>query len=312
MAKLKASIVICTYDRYDVLPKAINSCLEQSLPTDSFEIIIVDNSPDHVAAREFAGAYMGAENLAYLVEEKPGLSNARNIGARTSKADIVAYLDDDAIAAPDWLEALIRAYDAHGSKAVAAGGQVLPLWDAPRPAWLHDEKLGYVSVVDWGGSTRYLGQGEWIAGANISFRRKALLSIGAFDTSLGRNGTERSLLSNEESDVLKRLAATGGRVLYVPDATVRHLVDQRRLKQDWFRRRSAWQAVSDYIENGDAPDWADGAFDSALDFLHRQPPRYRRIAGLGREMEQADEFNDQLDAIYNLTLATLSGLKSVP
>jgi len=307
----KIAAVICSYNRYPLLEKAIRSAAAQDMKPGDYEIIVVDNSPDHDQAAAFGAGFADIANLTYLVEKTPGLSNARNVGAAATRAGIVAYLDDDAVAEPGWLAGFVAAYAAHGPAAVAAGGRITPLWDVPRPDWLSDAKLGYLSVVDWGGSARIAGADEWLAGANISFRRKALQDIGGFNVSLGRNGPESSLLSNEESDVFKRLAAIGGQVLYVPEASVAHLVDRRRLEPDWFRRRSAWQAVSDYIENSEVSGRAETGFDNMLGYLLRQPPRDRAIAGLRRDQDDPAGFNDQMDAIYNLTLALLAGLKGL-
>lgn len=306
----RITAVICTYNRYDLLDLAIQSCLEQDLDPTEFEIVVVDNSPDHAAAKSFGMAYDGHANLTYLVERTPGLSNARNVAARASSAEFIVYLDDDAIARPDWLRALLAAYEAFGPGVNVVGGKISPIWDAPRPAWLGDDKLGYVSVVDWGGGTRVLKDQEWIAGANISFRRAPLVEIGGFDTGLGRKGPETNLLSNEESDVVARLTERGGLVLYAPEAEVAHLVDRRRLSQEWFRRRAAWQAVSDSLNDPSVAGWAAEALDNALGYLLRQPPRYRSISGLRREIDDPAEFNDQIDAIYNMTIAMLAGFKS--
>jgi glycosyltransferase involved in cell wall biosynthesis len=310
-SKVRIAAIICTYNRYDVLDAAITSCIEQDLDAAEFEIIIVDNSPDHAEAEKVGRQYRKHENLSYLIEKTPGLANARNVGARKTEADIVAFLDDDAIAKPDWLRMLVKSFDDFGDKVMVAGGKISPIWDAPRPSWLGDNKLGHVSVVDWGGSARPIKKNEWIAGANISFLRSALLEVGGFNTSLGRKGPETSLLNNEESDVIERLTSNGGIVLYIPEAEVDHLVDRRRLNQEWFRRRSAWQGVSDILKDPSVEGRTDEALESALNYLLKQPPRYRSMAGLSRALDDADEFNDQLDAIYNMTIATLSGFKTL-
>src|ERR1700740_2121779 len=76
--EIALSAVICTYNRYDLLPEAIESLVKQNVPPSLFEIIVVDNSPDQAGATCFAQHYTGLSNLTYLVEPKPGLSNARN------------------------------------------------------------------------------------------------------------------------------------------------------------------------------------------------------------------------------------------
>lgn len=305
------SAVICTYNRYDVLPQAIESCMAQRMDAQKFDIIVVDNSPDKDFARSFGEKYKDVANLTYLIAEIAGLSNARNMAMEKSQADIVAYLDDDAIANENWLTEIVDAFKLFGDSAMAAGGKILASWQVERPHWVPDQKLGYLSVVDWGGKTRVIGSSEWIAGANIAFRREPLIAIGGFDTALGRKGPETSLLSNEENDVLRKLGERGGSVLYMPNAEVFHQVDPRRLHRDWFRRRSAWQAVSDYLGNPDVHSWKDAAYDNVLDFLFKQAPRYRSIAGLQADVDDSEHFNEQLDAVYNMTLALLTGLKGL-
>jgi len=100
--EIALSAVICTYNRYDLLPAAIESLVKQDVPADSFEIIVVDNSPDQAGAARFGQRYAGLSNLTYLVEPKPGLSNARNIGTAAALGRIFAFIDDDARARPSW------------------------------------------------------------------------------------------------------------------------------------------------------------------------------------------------------------------
>src|ERR1700751_2726872 len=90
------SAVICTYNRYDLLPEAIESLVEQDVPAGLFEIIVVDNSPDKAGAERFGQRYAGLSNLTYLVEPKPGLSNARNRGSAAARGRVVAFIANDA------------------------------------------------------------------------------------------------------------------------------------------------------------------------------------------------------------------------
>lgn len=307
---LKASVLICSYDRYHLLGSAIQSCLDQDIGSDAFELIIVDNSPDHAAAERFGTAFQKHKNLTYIVETTPGISNARNVGMQRASAEIVAFLDDDAIAKPDWLRQLLKAYDEVGDIVTAAGGKVSPIWSVPRPSWLGDSRLGLVSVVDWGGSMRPIGANEWLAGANLSVRKSVFDQSAGFNDGLGRKGGEGTMLSNEEIQFIEWMQRQGGTVLYVPQAEVDHRVDASRLTQAWFRKRTAWQAASDLVKNPELQKDAEEKLNAALSYLMQQPPRYRSHAGLARELENADDFSRQLDAVYNMTVAMLSGFKS--
>src|SRR5450432_4527207 len=108
------TLCICSYDRYDLLPKAIESAAKQSLPQEQLDILVVDNSPDQERARAFGKKFSAIPNLTYEVEETPGLSNARNRGARLSRAPIIAFMDDDAIASANWAEEILRAFERFG------------------------------------------------------------------------------------------------------------------------------------------------------------------------------------------------------
>jgi GT2 family glycosyltransferase len=302
------SAIVCTYNRYDALPRVLDSLCAQTLPGAAFEIIVVDNSPDQDRSRREAARFAAIANLKWVFEATPGLSNARNVGARIATGPLVAFIDDDAVADPRWLANILAGFDRFGENAAALGGRVDPLWEAPRPPWLHDELLGYLSVVDWGGSARIAAAGEWVAGTNISFRRAALAAVGGFSTSLGRARGSQVLLSNEESEAITRLRQAGGKLVYDPDVIVAHLVAAERLTQQWFRRRAAWQALSDYLS---APqqrfDDAPEAWHRFEWFVNRLPPRDRSLRALCVALDDPELFRAQLLAIYDYTVSILSG-----
>lgn len=305
----RITAAICTYERYDLLPGAIDSALAQSLPAGSFEVIVVDNSPDAARSAQEAARFADRPNLAWYHESRPGLSNARNVAARHAAAPLIAYLDDDARADPVWLENIAGCFDAFGDPVKVVGGRIRPWWGAPRPDWLPDSMLGDITVVDLGPERRLLKDGEWVAGANIAFRIAALRDAGWFDTSLGRTGGGASLLSAEETAVTDRIRAQGGLVAYDPLGAVSHWVDPERLTQRWFRRRAAWQAVSDYLNDprgGLARK--DGAWAAVKTFLLTRNPADRTLRGLALEQHDAAAFKWQNAAVYNAVTALLAGL----
>ncbi len=308
----RIAVSICTYDRYDVLPKAIESVTQQSLDASAYRILVVDNSPDHERARAFGKRFSSIPNLTYLVEETPGLSNARNKSAQACGTELIAFMDDDAIASRTWLEETVRAFDLFGPQTAVVGGKVDPIWGAPRPPWLHESMLGNVSVVNWGGETRVAGPEEWFAGTNISFRTAAISDHGGFATNLGRIGSGASLLSNEELHLLELIRASGGKLVYAPAAVVDHLVEPRRLTRAWFRKRAAWQAVSDYMmaptkhSSNAGTKWED-----TVRYFNQLPPRERSIRGFVMDTDDPELFRWQMGAIYTMTLMTLAGFDGV-
>jgi glycosyltransferase involved in cell wall biosynthesis len=304
------TICICTYDRYELVGKSIESAVGQRLDLRRHEILVVDNSPDRARAKAFQNKYNKTSNLTYLIEETPGLSNARNVGAQASRAPIIAFLDDDAVASPDWVSELLKAFETFGPQASIVGGRVDPIWSAPRPPWLHDALLSNLSLVDWGGQTRVAGELEWAAGTNIAFRVDAILAHGGFSPKLGRVGSGASLLSNEEIEVIARIRAAGGELIYAPNARVSHHIDAGRLTPAWFRKRAAWQAMSDFLMSPDRAiaeartDWPE-----ILKYFNALPPLERTVRGLIYETDDPDLFNWQVGAIYTMTKLLLAGFE---
>jgi glycosyltransferase involved in cell wall biosynthesis len=233
------SAVICTHTRERYLRLAINSLLSQRAATEDFEIIVVDNaSSDGTAA---LATSMGSR-IHYLHEPRLGLSVARNTGLHAARASIIAYIDDDAIAHPDWASSLIAAFASVGPEVSAIGGKVSPIWEAPRPSWLDDELVVLLSMLDYGELAKPLPRQTHIVGANMAFRTEALRSIGGFPEALGRRGA--NLLSREEAYVRDRLDDRGDQCVYWPAAAVDHHAAAERLTAGWFRRRLFWQGIS--------------------------------------------------------------------
>lgn len=304
------TVAICTYNRYDVLPKAIESVLAQSLPKSEFHIIVIDNSPKNEKALEFRDKYHGLENIHYHIEPICGLSNARNVAAKMCKSEFIAYLDDDAIASRDWLSSILKAFNKYGDKLAVVAGRVLPIWVKPRPAWLPDAALGALSVVDWGGGLRLMKDGEWGAGANYAIRVQALLDVGGFDTSLGRKGSNKILMSNEEAQVTNLLKDAGYKVAYAPEACVDHMVDPSRITRGWLRKRMAWQAVSDIFEApDDVFDDMDSTWEGLLAFMAELPPHLRTVRGLFTAIKDPDLTHEQIGAYYNVIILLLGGFE---
>jgi glycosyltransferase involved in cell wall biosynthesis len=299
----RITAAICTLDRPARLDAAVASVLAQEPPEGGFALVIVDNAPSGEVARDLASRHGGDSRVCVVHEPATGLARARNAALERCATELIAFIDDDAIARPGWLRGLVAAFDAEPAPAAAAGGPVDPRWDAPRPAWLADEALSYLSLLDLGPERRELTSREWFAGTNMAFHADALRAAGGFDPRLGRDA-HGSLLSNEDTDALRRVRAGGGRAVYEPAAAVDHVIGAERLTQRWFRRRVAWQAASDLA----AGTWHEGKTWPEVHRYLKTRRRWRRsIRNLGSEAPDAETFLLQLRAIYLLTGEALQG-----
>jgi GT2 family glycosyltransferase len=215
-----ADVVICAYDlaRRDTLAQAVASAAEAREV-----IVVVDHAPELLTWAE--AAFPGAR---VLPNGHPrGLAGARTTGVEAAGAEIVAFLDDDAVAEPGWLDTLCRHY---ADPAVAGvGGGIVPVWE--RPAWFPEE-------FDWvvGCSYRGLEPGPVrnLIGANMSLRRELILDAGGFAHGLGRVGADR--LGCEETDLCLRIGRRhpGTRFVYDPSARVRHHISPDRARLGYF------------------------------------------------------------------------------
>ncbi len=227
---IKITAAICTYNRSDYLPDTIESLLKQNLPPEQYEIIVVDNnSTDDTAA--IAAKFNEAPNFHYRFEPRPGLSHARNTAVQAAAGKIIAFIDDDAIASPHWLIALLEAY-ALFPQAWAVGGKVEPRWEAERPTWLGDDLLPLLSMLDLGNTVRTLPPSQELFGVNCSFRRRVFDELGLFRTNLGRQ--QNQLWGSEESELQARIQDRQQVIIYTPDALVWHRVPPERISYRYF------------------------------------------------------------------------------
>lgn len=236
------SVVVCTHNRAQLLRKCLNSLATQTLPPDRFEVIVIDNKSTDTTQAESARFCNENSNFTYLYEPNLGLSVARNTGGTSARGRFVTYIDDDAIAAPNWLEILGTTFKSAPETVGIVAGRVDPLWEQPPPPWLTKRFWHLFSVLDLGGEARLLSDDEWFVGANMSIRKDLLQQLGGFNTSLGRKGS--SLLSNEELELSERVKQLGYSIYYEPRAIVSNLVPQERASKKWLKKRMYWQGVS--------------------------------------------------------------------
>lgn len=241
---LTISAIICTHNRADYLPRAIQSLVDQTLSADQYEIIVVDNaSTDSTAA--VVQTFVHLPQVRYCHEPQLGVSHARNHGYQQAHGQYVAYLDDDEIANPDWLAAILAAWHISSPQVGLMGGKVLPIWEGDRPPWLTNNLLCPLSLLDWADTPITLNAQQYLVGGNMTLPRALLTEIGGFQVGLGRRG--KNLLSNEELMLKQQLEARGYISRYHPNIVVHHHVPRDRLRQWWFLKRFFWQGVSNAL-----------------------------------------------------------------
>ena len=266
---MRASVIVATRDRADLLDGCLACLADQNLPEGAFEVVVVDNgSSDHTPL--VAQRWIDRSSIfRYCTAPVAGLSIARNEGIAAANGEVVAFVDDDARPESGWLGALMAAYERWPDVA-AVGGPIESAFLQERPKWLSAGIEHYFGTTNLGDEARLLTLGEWLSGSNMSFRKDVIVGIGGFSTDLGRVGS--SLLSNEETRVFEQLLHAGKKVGYEPTARVTHLVHNDRLSIRWLLKRTLAQGRSDFIQ-----DRLGGSL----------PTRRRRVRAIGSSTRSA-------------------------
>jgi glycosyltransferase involved in cell wall biosynthesis len=237
-AHVRLSIVMSTYNRGRLLADAIGSVLAQQENTPLFELIVVDNNSTD-ATRDVVEEAAGRDlRVRYVFEARQGLSYARNTGIAAARAGLVAFTDDDVRVEPDWVAAIVRAFDEH-PEADLIGGRVLPIWPSPPEAWLTRDHWAPLALVDHGDAPIAVTTARPICliGANVAFRREVFDTVGEFGTDFQRVGDGIGSLEDHEFQLrLLRIGRTG---LYDPRIVVHAEIQPNRLDAAYHRR---WHA----------------------------------------------------------------------
>lgn len=233
---LRMSVVICTHNRAALLPQALDSLLCQTLDRRQYEIAVVDNrSTDETGS--VVAEYQARHSLCalrLLYEAELGLGHARNKGWRCAKGTYVAFMDDDAKADPHWLEQALEVFERSRPTPVAVGGQILPFYPFPKPAWYKDE----YEVRSWGGVPRRLCSGESFSGSNMIVSKAVLQQLDGFDTRVGMRGDYMSV--GEETLFFQKVWSLFGEeamVMYSPHLIVYHRVGKHKLRTSYHLSR---------------------------------------------------------------------------
>lgn len=292
---MKVSVVVCTYSpsMFTHFIECVESLLNQTYK--NIEIIcIVDGNRNYFEMiKEKRGELFKEHGIRLLLNSRNlGLLESRNRGAKLATGDIVAFIDDDAIAEKNWIEELVKMYR---MGAIAAGGKLLPLWIAKKPRWFPEEFYWLIGAT-------HLGFPEEVTevrntfGSNLSFKRSIFLELGGFNTRMG--GIKGSkMLQGGETELCERMRRKYGRgVMYNPNAIVYHKIFERRTKINFLVKRAFWQGYSKAVM-----EKVVGKINEERNFL-----KYllinRTIARLGNFIRGSTEDLSKLAFIWLFTL----------
>lgn len=243
VAKPALSVVICTWNRAEMLRRTLESIEERARESlQQVELIVVDNaSTDRTA---LVAADFGRIGVRYHYEGKAGLSNARNTGVAASRAPWVLFLDDDVEIAPSLFAKYLRCL-AVSPPYEFFGGPVRPVFDGPERTWTEAVMRAYpwiYSCLDLGPPSRMFAPKQFPFGANLCVKRELLLRF-PFSPRFGyQHGI---LIPGEETALLARVVATGGAGRWLNECWVDHLLPAARNSLPYLIRRAYSQGKTE-------------------------------------------------------------------
>ena len=201
---LTYSIIVPVYRAVEVLPRCLAALIDQSVPCDDYEIIVVDDgSPDQTA--EVAEKILEGSNGRVIRAAHGGPAHARNVGARAARGEILAFTDADCEPDHDWLERLTAALQdetVSGARGVYRTRQKSLVARFVQQEYQEKyDRLAHQATIDF------------VDTYSAAYRRDVFWSVNGFDS---------TLIMNEDQELSFRLATKGHRLIFVPQAVVYH------------------------------------------------------------------------------------------
>jgi glycosyltransferase involved in cell wall biosynthesis len=229
------SVVIATKNRANDLKRTLTSLFTPAnLARLDWEVLVIDNgSTDRTnqVCLDFRNTF--TTHFRFLIENKPGKSNALNTGFQAVSGDVIAFLDDDVICRTDYLDGIRMVYQGGGKN--AAQGRVFVDYHGKRPAWFDEDEYfdQMMLLTDMGDERCELKRSLW--GVNMVVPASAIEKAGGFCPELGAGAT---ICFGEDAEFDHRLRKVGVRVIYAPEIVVRHQVSLERLSVLYVFTRS--------------------------------------------------------------------------
>jgi glycosyltransferase involved in cell wall biosynthesis len=260
------TIAIPTHNRAATLRQTLASVARLSISQGiEADCVVIDNaSNDDTAAIVEDFARDAAIPTRRVMEPRLGSSFARNRAVDETRAEFLFFVDDDAIAEPNWATELLS--DLRQRNLDVACGMVLPQWSSPPPAWLGPSLWVKLAVHDRPIIEASAPQSvETLANyfsANVGFRRSAFDRFGKFREDLGVVGGNP--MSGEDTELFARIIARGGRIGFAPRAIVHHMIPAERMTRSYLRRKSFAYGVGSAFAGGKSHNSVDKLVRNAI------------------------------------------------
>ena len=233
---MKLSIVICSYNRAQYIGDALDSLYNQTSSLSEFEVLLVDNN----STDGTPGIYKTWRehnpdgNFQYLSEHRQGASFARNTGAIHAKTEWLCFMDDDAVAFPDFVANIIK-HTEEKPTIVGFGGKIIPKYIPEKPVWMSYYVSSLVGNFDYSPVPCAFKKGKYPLESNMVIKKSVFDQIGGFNTTLpGVVGTLR--IGGEGKELFYKVIGLGEEIYYDPNIIVYHVVETSKLTKEYLYR----------------------------------------------------------------------------
>ncbi len=239
----QVSVVIPTFGRSELLLNCVASIIGGCY--EDYEILVIDQDPTQQLRHGLTQRFPGECRLRYFFLDRAGASRARNLGLQEARGEIVAFIDDDAIADRIWLQAICEAFETFQPPPALIAGRIDPAWPGKRPQWYPQDCEYLLGLYNIGDELCPMPEHDQPIGANMAGLRQAILALGGFDENLGPNYfRKRPMVTGEDALLGRRARQAGYKVLYQPRARVCHQISETKLRRSYFLRRHFWEGVT--------------------------------------------------------------------
>lgn len=230
------SIIICSYNRASYISDALTSLYQQSSGLDLFEVIVVDNNSIDNTNEVYAKWRLSYPNgqFSFISETKQGASFARNTGAAIAKGTWLCFMDDDAVATPDYVKNIIH-HIQDQPFIVGFGGRIIPKYIPAEPKWMSYYVSSLVGNFDYAPTACAFENGKYPLESNMIVKKSIYAQIGGFNVNLpGVVGTLR--IGGEGKELFYKIIALGHKIYYDPSICVHHVVEVKKLTPEYMYR----------------------------------------------------------------------------
>lgn len=230
------SVVICTYNRCKYIYGVLSRLAKNSLATDRYEIILVDNNCTDKTPEEAArfNADFPKVNFKYCREATQGVSYARNKGVRMASGNVIVFLDDEAFPGPDYLATIDMTMREH-PEIDCFGGKVTPFFETGEaPSWFCKQSYYWLSSLDLGDKLGRFRKHSFPVGANMGIRSKVFTTCRGFNSNFGI--AKNNYLGGEIKDFFLRARRNGFNIYYMPGIEVKHVIPENRTTMEYISK----------------------------------------------------------------------------